>query len=112
MFFKILKLKPLINPTTIQSCKISSTSASITKVHRKTYARTYPTIVVLPNGSSINSRYHEPRQIIKLPLDLSTLTDAQRKARLEKRKPKQKIIVHEEVDDTFNSNRYINLIKK
>jgi len=90
----------------MHTCKISSSSASITKVHRATFARTYPTIVVLPNGSTINIRYHEPRQIIRLPLDLSTLTDAERKGRLEKRKPRQKIRIEEDLEDTFNSNKY------
>lgn len=45
---------------------ISSSTASITKIHRATYARTYPTILVLPDGSTINIRYHEPRQIIQV----------------------------------------------
>lgn len=45
---------------------LSSVSASITKIHRQTYARTYPTVVVLSDGSSINIRYHEPRKIIKV----------------------------------------------
>lgn len=45
---------------------LSSVSASITKVHRQTYTRTYPTIVVLSDGSTINIRYHEPRKIIKV----------------------------------------------
>lgn len=45
---------------------LSSVSASITKIHRQTYTRTYPTIVVLSDGSTINIRYHEPRKIIKV----------------------------------------------
>lgn len=45
---------------------VSSSTASITKVHRAIYARTYPTILVNPDGSSVNIRYHEPRKIIKV----------------------------------------------
>ncbi|XP_037027140.1 39S ribosomal protein L55, mitochondrial [Bradysia coprophila] len=112
MLLKCLKLKPLMNPTMIHSCNISSTSASVTKIHRTKFTRTYPTILVKPDGSSINIRYQEPRQIIRLPLDLSTLTEAERKARMEKRKPRQKIVVQEELEDSFNSNRYLKFIKK
>jgi len=45
---------------------LNSNTASITKVHRKMYARLYPTTVVLPDGSSFNIRYYEPRKIIKV----------------------------------------------
>lgn len=40
--------------------------ARVTKVHRDLYPRMYPTKVVLPDGASINIRYHEPRKIIKV----------------------------------------------
>lgn len=92
--------------------KLSSASAEITKIHRKVYARTYPTVMVLPDGSSINIRYHEPRQIITLPLNLDSLTEAERKARLERRKPKQKVKIVEELEDNFNANKYLKYIKK
>lgn len=45
---------------------LNNNIASVTKVHREVYTRLYPTIVVLPDGSSINIRYHEPRRIIKV----------------------------------------------
>lgn len=44
--------------------KISSSTAAVTKVGRSTYTRMYPTLLVLPDGSTINIRYHEPRKII------------------------------------------------
>lgn len=72
----------------------------------------YPTVVVQPDGSTINIRYHEPRKIIKLPLDLSTLSEAERKARLEARKPRKKVKIMEEVEDTFNAKKYMKYIKK
>ncbi|XP_055850184.1 39S ribosomal protein L55, mitochondrial [Episyrphus balteatus] len=100
---------PIINQQ--QRC-ISSATASITKLHRSVYCRMYPTVVVLPDGSSINIRYHEPRKIIKLPLDLSTLTEAERKARIDARKPRKKIKIEEEVEDTFNSKKYLKYIKR
>ncbi|XP_049276801.1 39S ribosomal protein L55, mitochondrial [Anopheles funestus] len=91
---------------------LSSNTAAIVKVHRSIYARRYPTVMVLPNGATINLNYHEPRKIIKLPLDLSQLSEAERKARIEKRKPKQKIRIDDDVEDTFNANKYLKYMKK
>jgi large subunit ribosomal protein L55 len=70
------------------------------------------TTVVNPDGSTFTIRYHEPRAIIKLPFDLSTLTEAERKAKLEKRKPKSKVRIEEEVDDKFSADKYLRFIKK
>uniref|UniRef100_A0A1B6MN37 39S ribosomal protein L55, mitochondrial n=2 Tax=Graphocephala atropunctata TaxID=36148 RepID=A0A1B6MN37_9HEMI len=91
---------------------LSSSSASITRIHRLKYLMHYPTTVVLPDGSSIVVRYPEPRKIITLPLDISTLSEADAKKRLERRKPKTKVVIQEEEKDTFSSKKYINLMKK
>lgn len=45
---------------------VSSKTAAITKVHRLIYCRMYPTLLVQPDGSTINIRYHEPRRIIRV----------------------------------------------
>lgn len=50
----------------IQIRNVSSVTASITKAHRLLYLRHYPTVMVQPDGSTINIRYHEPRQIIRV----------------------------------------------
>ncbi|KAJ8732642.1 hypothetical protein PYW07_015241 [Mythimna separata] len=86
--------------------------ARVTKVHRDIYPRLYPTVVVLPDGASINIRYHEPRKIIKLPLDLSQLSEEERKMRLEKRKPKKKVKITDDIEDDFNAKKYLKYIKK
>jgi large subunit ribosomal protein L55 len=57
-------------------------------------------------------RYHEPRAIITLPFDLSQLSEAEKKARLEKRKPKRQVRIEAEVDDKFNANKYLKYMKK
>ncbi|KAI8119779.1 39S ribosomal protein L55, mitochondrial [Lucilia cuprina] len=102
-----------ITPVVQQQLRqISSASAAVTRLHRSIYARQYPTVVVLPDGSTINIRYSEPRKIVKLPLDLSTLTEAERKARLEARKPRKKVKIVEEVEDNFNAKKYMKYIKK
>lgn len=48
---------------------INSNTANITRLHRTIYARQYPTVVVLPDGSSIRIRYSEPRKIIKVKIN-------------------------------------------
>ncbi|EDW95984.1 39S ribosomal protein L55, mitochondrial [Drosophila yakuba] len=91
---------------------ISSATTAVTRLHRSVYCRLYPTVVVQPDGSTINIRYHQPRKIIKLPLDLSTLSDAERRSRLEARKPRKKVKIMEEVEDNFNAKKYMKYIKK
>ncbi|XP_028161615.1 large ribosomal subunit protein mL55 [Ostrinia nubilalis] len=91
---------------------LNNNVASVTKIHREIYTRMYPTKVVLADGSSINIRYHEPRKIIKLPLDLSLLSEEQRKIRLEKRKPKKKVKITDDVEDNFNAKKYLKYLKK
>ncbi|CAF4777205.1 unnamed protein product [Pieris macdunnoughi] len=95
-------------------CKryLNNTVASVTKIHREIYTRMYPTKVVLPNGASINIRYHEPRKIIKLPLDLSLLSDEEKKIRLDRRKPKKKVKIAETIEDNFNAKKYLKYLKK
>ncbi|CAD6992529.1 39S ribosomal protein L55, mitochondrial [Ceratitis capitata] len=105
-------LKQILTTGQKQVRCISSATAAVTRLHRSVYCRMYPTVVVQPDGSTINIRYHEPRKIIKLPLDLSTLSEAERKARLEARKPRKKIKIAEEVEDTFNAKKYMKYIKK
>lgn len=82
-------------------------TAAITKKHRNVYMNTYPTILVLPDGSSINIEYHEPRQIITLPLNISELSEAEQKRRLLRRKPKTKIVLVEEIQDDFDEFKYL-----
>jgi len=86
-------------------------TAAITKKHRPIYERTYPTTLVFPDGSSIEIQYHEPRKIIVLPLNLAELTEAEQKKRLEMRKPKMKLAIAEEIEDSFDENRYLNFNK-
>lgn len=50
--------------------------------------------------------------IPQLPLDLSTLSEAERKSRLEARKPRKKVKILEEVEDNFNAKKYMKYIKK
>ncbi|KAF7269645.1 hypothetical protein GWI33_017327 [Rhynchophorus ferrugineus] len=91
---------------------LSSLSASITRPHRLTYTRTFPTTLVQPDGATFIIRYPEPRQIIKLPLNIWTLSEAERKAKIEARKPKKKVVFEEEIEDSFDSTKYLKYLKK
>ncbi|XP_045764969.1 39S ribosomal protein L55, mitochondrial [Maniola jurtina] len=106
-----LKLTPMICNYYVKR-NLNNNVASITRIHREVFTRMYPTKVVLANGASINIRYHEPRKIIKLPLELSALSEDERKARLEKRKPKRKVKITEVVEDNFNAKKYLKYLKK
>lgn len=113
---------------------LNSKAASITRPHRPTYARLYPTLLVRPDGSTITIRYHEPRQIIKvkipffmdcffsynhrfhscfqLPPREDELSEAERKAREARRKPKQKVVFEDDIEDDFDSNKYLKYLQK
>lgn len=83
-------------------------------IHAENYLKLslFSTVVVNPDGSTYMIRYHEPRAIITLPFDLSQLTESERKARLEKRKPRREVKIEAEVDDKFNANKYLKYMKK
>lgn len=49
---------------------------------------------------------------LQLPIDLNTLTEAEKLARIAKRHPKKKIKRVKDVEDNFDVNRYQHLWKK
>ncbi|KAL3267993.1 hypothetical protein HHI36_007127 [Cryptolaemus montrouzieri] len=91
---------------------LNALSASITKPHRCTYTRTYPTTLVNPDGSSFTIRFPEPREILTLPLNIWTLSEAERKARIDSRKPKKKVKYEDDFEDGYDSKKYLKLLKK
>ncbi|VVC30527.1 Ribosomal protein L55, mitochondrial [Cinara cedri] len=90
----------------------TSKSASITKIHRNIYPQHYLTKIIQPDGSSFTVRFNEPRVIIKLPLDINSISEEERKRRIEARRPKQKVKVVEELEDSFDRNKYLKYFKK
>ncbi len=50
--------------------------------------------------------------LFQLPVDLSSLTEEEKAIRLAKRKPRQKIVIQEEIEDTFDVNQYSHLWKR
>jgi len=69
-------------------------------------------MMVLPNGATINVRYPEPRRLIKLPFDITSLSDAEQKLRMAKRQPKTEIRLEEELDVDFDASKYLSVTKK
>ncbi|XP_015372816.1 PREDICTED: 39S ribosomal protein L55, mitochondrial [Diuraphis noxia] len=90
----------------------SSKSAAITKIHRKIYPQHYLTKIIQPDGSSYTIRFNDPRMIIKLPLDMNLISEEERKRRIEARRPKQKVKIVEELDDSFDRTKYLKYFKK
>eukprot|EP00745_Piridium_sociabile_P043971 TRINITY_DN91057_c0_g1_i1.p1 TRINITY_DN91057_c0_g1~~TRINITY_DN91057_c0_g1_i1.p1 ORF type:complete len:139 (-),score=21.96 TRINITY_DN91057_c0_g1_i1:10-381(-) len=91
----------------------SSSKTSVTRLNRYNFPRLYPTLMVLPDGSTITVRYKEPRKLIKLPEDLSLLSEADRKLRLQRRKPKQKLVIEDDLEeDSFDASKYSHFWKK
>ncbi|XP_050599035.1 39S ribosomal protein L55, mitochondrial [Bombus affinis] len=86
--------------------KLNCWTTAITKKHRKLYLNTFPVHLVLPDGSSINIEYNEPRKIITLPLNIETLTEEQKRIRLERRKVITKAKIVEEYQDDFDETQF------
>nr|KAF7398026.1 hypothetical protein H0235_016034 [Vespula pensylvanica] len=105
LLLRISRFKPILVKN------LNCWTAAITKKHQNVYVNTYPTVLVLPDGSSINIEYNEPRKIIVLPIDISKLSEEQQKIMISNRKPKTKIVLDEEQEDDFNEMKYIKMKK-
>merc|ERR1712170_129474 len=95
----------------LQQSRWNCNRASVTRINRIYYAHTYPTLLVKPDGSTINIKYKVPRGIIRLPVDISTLSEEDKAMRLAKRKPKEKIVIKAEIDVSFEEDDYSHLEK-
>nr|DBA25325.1 TPA: hypothetical protein GDO54_012869 [Pyxicephalus adspersus] len=70
------------------SCQLHTTSdlqnanrVSITRSKRSTYLRTYPVLLVHQDGSTITINHQTPRRLLTMPIDITTLSEEERKAR-------------------------------
>jgi len=58
----------------LQNARQSSSTCGIGRVNRGgKYARTYPTLLVNPDGSTYTIRFREPRQILRVSIDLEDI---------------------------------------
>ena len=94
--------------------------ASIGTIKRPIYARLYPVVLVKPDGSAINIKYREPISVMRLPFDINTLSEVEKKRRLLKRQmlsksdskktnEKEKNV---DKDIKFDPKKYLNFNKK
>ncbi|XP_076845729.1 large ribosomal subunit protein mL55 [Brachyhypopomus gauderio] len=91
-----------------------SNRTSVVRCGRKKYERMYPVLLVHPDGSTINIKYKEPRRIIMMPVDISTLSEEERKARMKKRDRNRGLatLKEEEFEDDFKVDDYSKFWKK
>ncbi|XP_016086379.1 39S ribosomal protein L55, mitochondrial-like, partial [Sinocyclocheilus grahami] len=91
----------------------NSNSTCVVRFGRQQYESMHPVLLVRPDGSTINIRYKEPRRIMKMPVDITTLSEEERKIRMRKREPKraakQKL---DDFEDDFKVDDYSKFWKK
>ncbi|KAL2090089.1 hypothetical protein ACEWY4_014777 [Coilia grayii] len=92
----------------------NSNRTSIVRCTRSKYERQYPVLLVQTDGSTINIRYKEPRRILQMPVDITALSDEERKVRLRKRDPKKTVAKKDkdEFKDDFKVDDYSQFWKK
>ncbi|MCI4380757.1 hypothetical protein PGIGA_G00243740 [Pangasianodon gigas] len=92
----------------------NSNRSSVVRCSREKYECMYPVLLVRPDGSTINIRYKEPRRIIMMPVDITTLSEEERKARMRKKDPKKGVAKQkdDEFEDDFKLEDYSKFWKK
>ncbi|NXC46775.1 RM55 protein, partial [Penelope pileata] len=90
----------------------NSNRTSVSHLRRRVYGRLYPLLLVRTDGSTVHIRYSEPKRILMMPLDSSTLPEAERKARLRRQFPSRAPARQEEVLEELDMEKYKKFWKK
>ncbi|KAM3620625.1 uncharacterized protein V6R79_026057 [Siganus canaliculatus] len=94
------------------TAQLNSNRTSVVRCGRQKYERLYPVMLVQPDGSTINIRYKEPRRILTMPVNLSTLSEEERRARQKKREVKTTKPTTVDFEDDFRADQYSQFWKK
>ncbi|XP_054847413.1 39S ribosomal protein L55, mitochondrial [Eublepharis macularius] len=92
--------------------QLNSNRTSIACIPRQKYAKVYPVLLVRPDGSTFHIRYKEPRRILMMPVDINTLPEAERRARLRRRTAGKVKTKEVQFEDDFNLDDYRKFWKK
>ena len=86
----------------------------VTKIKRSNYMRHYPTTIVFKDGSTVTTRYHEPRAIIKLPLLMEELQTQEEKQDFNLRRRKIEKVQESDntMDVSYSGRDYLKMFKK
>ncbi|KAM9649564.1 large ribosomal subunit protein mL55 isoform 2-T4 [Morphnus guianensis] len=103
---------PSLLPAFAASVRLNSNRAAVSHLRRQLYGRLYPILLVKTDGSTVRLRYKEPKRILMLPLDSSTLPEAERKARLRRQFPSRPKAGPEETFEGIDLSTYKRFWKK
>ncbi|XP_005527853.1 PREDICTED: 39S ribosomal protein L55, mitochondrial [Pseudopodoces humilis] len=107
-----LRLPAASRPPLAACVRSNSNRAAISHLHRQLYGRLYPVLLVSTDGSTVRLRYREPKRILMVPLDSSTLPEAERKARLRRHFPTKLKAKEEETFEGIDLETYKKFWKK
>ena len=101
----MLQLSNVVCPSQPNFFVFCRCSSSITRIKKSIYPRMYKVRLQQPDGSTLTLRYHEPHDLIRLPVDPNSLTAEEKRGRLNRLKPEKEIKVHEFDDEETEITR-------
>uniref|UniRef100_A0A4W3KI07 Zgc:171480 n=1 Tax=Callorhinchus milii TaxID=7868 RepID=A0A4W3KI07_CALMI len=107
------RLLRAMNPSHSIPVRSNSNRTSVVRHGRQAYGRLYPVLLVQPDGSTINILYKEPKRILYMPVDISLLSEDERKVRMRRREAKKTKHKEEEFEEEeFKMDDYSKFWKK